>query len=570
MFGERYFATRERLAEVMRGISALAAETSTRLADKPSLAETERALRAPCLFLVCGEVNAGKSSLVNALFGHDLCRTSNLPETDRVLFYQHGPSAREVAVTPVLEERFRPAPFLRNFSVIDTPGTNSAVAEHREIAARFLPAADIILVVFPVTNPWEAATWNFISEIPAAAADRMVLVVQKSDQREPADLAVIRGHMSDLAMKRLGRVPPIFTVSSKLARDARLSGADRKKSDPGGFRDLEGHISFHVCESPSRRRALGNWRAQGSEALRVIEDRLEDQTRDLGIQGRFLEAVEREIDDMRERFVARLPIHLTRVAEVFQSEAVWVSGKLKRRLGVIPSFVRLFTGDRTGPAMEAMFMERLLATVEAVAEKDGSEALEFCREHWNPLGERVKSAIGVELGSQQALDEMLGQARTRFVQRLGGAARQGIGNLKVRTQLDRDLRGRNRALKSFTFMTLLLITAGATCGALGVPWVPLILCSLAGLFLCGGIVAAVATRKSITADFQNRLLDTCGGFASALRADYEDALRIVFQDYASSLASVRSHLAREKLSMEPRSRRWQELFLTLKAIEQDL
>jgi hypothetical protein len=220
--------------------------------------------------------------------------------------------------------------------------------------------------------------------------------------------------------------------------------------------------------------------------------------------------------------------------------------------------------------MEAVFIERLQATVEAVAEKDGIEAVEFCREHWKPLGERVKSNVGVELGTRQALDEMLNQARQRFVQRLGSAAREGVGNLKVRNHLDQDLRGRNRALKSFTFMTLVLITAGASCGALGVPWAPAILCGLAGVFLAGGILAAMITRKAITADFKKRLLDTCGGFASTLREDYEEALRIVFQDYATSLSSVRSHLAREKHALEPGKRRWQELFLTLKTIEQDL
>ena len=78
------------------------------------------------------------------------------------------------------------------------------------------------------------------------------------------------------------------------------------------------------------------------------------------------------------------------------------------------------------------------------------------------------------------------------------------------------------------------------------------------------------TRKSITADFQRRLLDTCDGFASTLHSDYEEALRVVFQDYATSLTAVRTHLAREKLAIEPRLRRWQELFLTLKAIEQEL
>jgi len=161
-------------------------------------------------------------------------------------------------------------------------------------------------------------------------------------------------------------------------------------------------------------------------------------------------------------------------------------------------------------------------------------------------------------------------AKNRFVTRLGRAACQGIGNLKVRNQLDKELRRRNIALKSFVSVALVLIIAGACCGALGVPWLPAILCGFALLFFCGGILAAWATRNAISRDFQERLLDTCGAFASTLHSDYEEALRVVFRDYAVSINNVRTHLAHEKLAIKPRLKRWKDLFLTLKAIEQEL
>ncbi len=571
MFGERYFATRERLADVMRGTVELAAETTTDLGDCLPFAALARGLGTPFLFVVCGEVNAGKSTLLNGLFAHDLCRVNNLPETDRVLWYQFGNPSRDVEITPVLEERYRPLGFLRDFNLIDTPGTNSVVEGHQQITARLLPSADLILFVFPVTNPWAASTWNFISELSPESLKQVAFIIQQADQREPIDISVILGHMADLSMKRIGHVPPIFAVSGKIACEAkRATPVIRERLKASGYPELENYISHKVCESPERKSALETWRSQAASALRIVEDNVEDQTHALNTQGRFLDTIEREIDDIRERFVIRLPRHLTGVAEIFETEAVWVSKRLRRRLGVIPSFIRLFTGDRTGPEMEAVFVERLQSAVEAVAEKDGVEVVEFCRNHWNELGERVKEAMAVDLGSSGPLDETLSTAKKRFVLRLGRAARQGIGNLKVRNQLDKELRRRNVALKSFTFMMLLLTTAGATCGALGVPWAPAILCGLAAVFLVGGVLTAWITRRSITAEFQKRLLDTCGGFASTLRSDYEEALRIVFQDYASSLSAVRAHLAHEKIALEPRLKRWQELFLTLKAIEQEL
>jgi len=571
MFGERYLSSRDRLAGVMRGIVSLAEETHTDLTDRLPFEEIRDGLGKPFLFVVCGEVNAGKSSLLNGLFGRDLCKVSPVPETNRVTWHQHGPFAKTSEINAVFEERRRPIDVLRNFHLIDTPGTNSIVKGHEQFTRPFIDDSDLILIVFPISNPWGSATWDYISRLPEDVFSKVIFILQQIDQREPVDTPVILGHIQDLSMKRLGRVPPIFAVSAKLAIEAKKvtpppSGALTRS----GFPALENHIAREICHSKNRRQALENWRAQSAQALRLIEDRIEDQSRNLNIQGRFLEEIEREIDRMRERFVVRLPHHLSEVAQVFQTEAVVVSKHLHRRLGAARSIFRLFVGDRTGQNMEALFVERLQAAVEAVAKTDSSEVAEVCRNHWNHLGERVSQNLGIDLGKVDSIDESLFTAQRRFIQQLGRAARQGISNLKVRNQLDKELRRRNLALKSFTFTTLLLLTAGAVCGICSVPWLPVILCSASAAFFLGGVLIALLTRKTIVAEFQERLLDTCGLFASTLRSDYEEALRIVFQDYTDTLGAVRKHLAKEKSAVEPRLQRWKELFLTLKAIEQEL
>jgi GTPase SAR1 family protein len=571
MFGERYFATRERLTDVMRGIAALAWEAGADVTDQLPLEEMKKGLGNPFLFVVCGEVNAGKSTLINGLFGNDLCRTNILPETHRVTWYRYGDQVHDEEITPVLEERYRPIEFLRDFHLVDTPGTNSVVKGHQQITERFLPVADLILFVFPVTNPWGAATWDFISKLPEGSLDRVAFIIQQSDQREPGDIEVILGHMRDLSMKRIGHVPEIFAVSAKLAREAkRTSPFSRKLFGQSGYAELEEFISRRVCQSKERRALLETWRSQASCALRTVEDSIEKRTKVLDHQDRFLNQIEAEIDAMREQFVNRLSRHLGGVAEVFQTEAVWVSKILWHKLGVIRSVGRLFAGDQTGQTMESLFIERLQAAIESVAEADGAEVVEACQKHWLELADRVKDAIGVELRGPEPIEERLALIRQRFTTRLGRVARTGIGNLKVRNQLEKTLRRRNVALKSFTFTTLALLTAGATCGAFALPWLPWILSGLAFLFAAGGATAAWVTRAQIVPTFKERLLDTCDVFAGNLRKDYEDAIRAAFQNYGEAMVTVRKHIVSRKLATEPQLRRWQELFLTLKAIEQDL
>ena len=570
-FGERFFATRERISQVVNGIKHLAKDTHTELGDSLSTVAFDNDLGTPFLFVVCGEVNAGKSSLINGLFGRELCKVNILPETDRVIWYRYGAPPRDVTTTPSLEERYRPIEFLRDFNLVDTPGTNSIVKGHQEITERFLPVADLILFVFPVTNPWGAATWNLISRLPPECHARVAFIVQQSDQRGEEDLRIIVQHMADLSTKRIGVVPKIFPVSGKMAFEAKRAGSFGEKDYlKSGFPALEGFISRRVCDSAERRAALQTWRTHASTALRRIEDRIEDQTRILGDQHHFLESLEGEIDSMRERLVSRLPKHLAGVAEVFETEAVWVSDSLGRTLGLLRSLFRVFVGDRTGSETESLFIDRLRGAVEDVAESDGRDVVTACRAHWEQLGMRVKESIGAEIEDAAQVDEKLEQARLRFVNRIGRAAHQAIGNLHVRKDLERELRRRNLALKSFTATTLLFLIFGAVCGIFGYPWLPLVSCGIALAFALGGVFVAITTRFKITRDFRKSLLDTCGTFAETLRTDYENALRIFFQDYTTCLNPIRKHLSREKLAVEPKLERWHDLFLTLKSIEQDI
>jgi GTPase SAR1 family protein len=569
--GERYFASRERISQLVNGIAELASATGTPLGESLSQAAFKKELGAPFLFVVCGEVNSGKSSLINGLIGHDLCEVSSLPETEKVIRYSYGATAREVEVSPLFEECLRPIEFLRDFNLVDTPGTNSTVKGFQETTDHFILLADLILFVFPVTNPWGASTWNVISSLPAECHPRIAFIIQQADQRDEKDIRITTEHMADLSTKRIGFVPRIFAVSGKKAFEAKSAGEITGKDYlESGFPELEEFISIDICDSPERHAFLKAWRKRSSAALRAIEDRIDEISGTLGDQNNFLGSLEDEIDAMREQLVSRLPSHLAGVAEVFQSEAVWVTRTLRKSLGPLRSVFRIFAGDRTGSQTEALFIERLRTAVEEVAESDGADIVTACRSHWDELGERVWDAIGVGLDEQEPIDERLGQARSRFVQRIGRAAHEAIGNLQVRKELEIDLRRRNIALRSFTATTLIFLIAGATCGILTIPWLPLLFCSLAALFAMGGAFIAFLTRRRIAREFQFSLLDTCGAFADALRADYEEALRIFFQDYTTGLNSIRQHLAREKLVTEPKRSRWHKLFLIMTSIQQDL
>jgi uncharacterized membrane protein len=571
MFGERYFATRERLGEVVNGILSIAKATGVDTAHRMSQDVLDQGLATPFLFVVCGEVNAGKSTLLNSLFGQQICKVNILPETDRVIWYKYGPERKDVSVTDVLLEHYVPIEFLKDFNLVDTPGTNSIEKTHQGISERFMPVADLLLFVFPVSNPWGAATWDFLCRQPDEILDRVVFILQQADQREPEDIPVILDHLRDLAMKRIGRIPPVFAVSGKMAFEAKLSlPFSESKRRNSGIIEIEDFISKSVCDSPSRKKMLHSLHRAASRVMQDVEDRIEDHARIIERDGRFLEEMEREIDAMRVQVIRRNSQSLGGTGEAFQLEAREVAKILKNRMGIGKSITRLITGEDTAQLMEGLIQDRLRGSVEDVSSQDFAELIRLCCDHWEALRSKVKNAMGIEIETVAEIEQRLIASQGRFVKRMGRESSQGIGNLRVRVVLDIALRQRNAMLKGFLIVGLLMMIGAGVCGALSVPLAPWILLGLSAMSILILFFLTMQSGKEIVSEYRERLLNSGDTFVSALRGQYEEGLRLFFQDYALGLEAVRKHLAKQKQQLAPRLERWNGLFLGLKAIEQEL
>jgi GTPase SAR1 family protein len=566
-FGERFFSNRDRVAQVWEKVIELANSSGIHL-DEMSLEETHKdSLEHPFVFTVIGEVNCGKSSLINSLFNHALCPFSTLPETSEIIRYRYGTKEANQPAAEITDI-FHGYDFLRDFHIIDTPGTNVLDSEKQDQIRALFSKSDLIFVTFLASNPWGAATWNLISNLSQHEYERMVFIIQQTDKQEDVDIPIILNHISDLSIKRIGLIPETIPVSAKLAAEAKSdTSPNQALHEKSGFKKLEGYIANFINNRTTRAHAVKKWHDFALKVVSSIEQKIEKLKRLHSKQNDFLGSLEDEIDKMRESLVSRLPRHLKEVAEVFETEAFHVTRQLKKWLGIRRSLVNVFTGDETGAQIESVFIDRLRIAVEAVAENDAQDVVVACLNHWQELGIRVRKEIGPSIDQSVPIEDALEQAKQRFMQRIGSTAHQAIGSLHVRKDLERELRTRLTALKSFTASTLIFLSLGAITGILEIPLLPWILCSIAGAFFLVGSVIALMTGSRISNDFKLSLLNTCGQFADTLRYDYEDALRLFFQEYTSCLNAIRKHLAEEKQSIEPMAERRQKLLIELKSIE---
>ena len=95
--------------------------------------------------VIVGEFNAGKSSLINTLFGEKLRTEGPIPVDDVISILRYGQEASTKRLSDYVVEQFYPVELLRNITLVDTPGTNSIVQRHQEITEDYIPRADLVL-----------------------------------------------------------------------------------------------------------------------------------------------------------------------------------------------------------------------------------------------------------------------------------------------------------------------------------------------------------------------------------------------------------------------------------------
>ncbi|MFN7120129.1 MAG: dynamin family protein, partial [Saprospiraceae bacterium] len=182
-----------------------------------TVSDLRNRINEPFMFVIVGEVKAGKSSFINALLetGREITKVAPQPMTDVIMQILYGDSEETVVVNPYLKQVFLPVDILKEIAIVDTPGTNTIVEHHQEITESFIPASDLIVFVFEAKNPYRQSAWDFFNFIHADWHKKIIFVLQQKDLMNAEDLAVNLRGVTDYAEKKGVRNPRVFAVSAK-------------------------------------------------------------------------------------------------------------------------------------------------------------------------------------------------------------------------------------------------------------------------------------------------------------------------------------------------------------------
>lgn len=511
MIGADYFELRSRIGMELLALAAALREAG---GDPESAAIVDNliaSLKEPFVFVVVGEVNVGKSTFLNALFGQDFSRTGVIPTTDKILFFKHGEEHQIVPVTPTLDEVHTPVDFLRDFHIVDTPGTNSVENEHQLITERFVPIADLVIFVFSAMNPWGASAWQFLEKVHREWMRHVIFVLQQSDLRSPEEIQVITDYMGQLTRQRFGRDFPLFAVSGKKAILARDAGIDHERIlKDSGFHALQEHISGIVEHHTTRLQKLASTVQLGRQMLEQADGRLASGVSNARHRTAVIQELQTEREMQVDRTLKKVLPALDATERDYHESVLRVAGLASDALTTRRAFQRTPSAEEEvgGPRRESLdhrlFQELQHRTgdrwrqVSLVLEEDVHQFERFMFAHGRGVLFPVDASIPIH-----DYDEEESELRRRFGTHIDSSLRRFVIGLELDENIEPGIERARKTARWVPRLILPMIAATGLCWWLDGPMAAGISAG-AGLLLLGVIYLVTQMRLSSS---RNEILD---------------------------------------------------------------
>lgn len=352
-----------------------------------TISELRNRLHEPFMFVIVGEVKAGKSSFVNALLatGEEITKVAPQPMTDTIQQILYGEERSELMVNDYLKKIILPVDILRDIAIVDTPGTNTIVEHHQEITERFVPASDLIVFVFEAKNPYRQSAWEFFDFIQGDWRKKVIFVLQQKDLMSAEDLAVNMQGVKDYALKKGMTDPHVFAVSAKLEQDGELADS--------GFLDLRKYIQDNITGGQAPALKLANGIATAGNINERITEGLSLRQRQFEADKLFRADIQETLLDQEQKSYKQVDLLLDALIGAYDR----ISTQKSRELEAGLSFTGLLRRSVSSIFTKTPSAQEWLTQLAASLEQELNEALQL----------RLNSGMVDLAGSIQQMAKMI-------------------------------------------------------------------------------------------------------------------------------------------------------------------
>ncbi|GAX59684.1 GTPases [Candidatus Scalindua japonica] len=197
------------------------------------VSEMAAQINEPLYLVIAGEYNSGKSSFVNALCGKRILKDGPTPSTNKITLLTYGEDVSSEEVDDHQCKMTYPLEALKDLTIVDTPGTNSIIAEHQLITEGFIHRSEVVLFVTSADHPFTESERVFLQLLKGKWDRKLLFVLNKIDLKTEEDHNEIITFIEKNFYRLFGYEPKVISMSTKDAFLAKTSGDEEllKKSN---------------------------------------------------------------------------------------------------------------------------------------------------------------------------------------------------------------------------------------------------------------------------------------------------------------------------------------------------
>lgn len=516
----------ERLLAEERGLlsalQVILAQHDASRDDQKVLERSIRQLDELFLLVVAGEFNSGKSTFINALLGTRLLEEGVTPTTTRIHTLSYGDQpASEVDEEGVQRVR-APVELLREVQIVDTPGTNALAREHEAITQRYIPRSDIVLFVTSADRAFTESERAFIEHI-RSWGKKLVFVINKADILRSADeVAAIERFVVDNAQHLLGFSPEVFSLSSRQALEAKLSGTgDGSALLESGFAAVEEYLVATLDQDERVRLKLLNPLGVGLNVAHRYDEAAKGRLDILGADFAALDSIERQLDLYREDLSREFRFRLSDVDKVLHE----LEQRGQQFLDETVRMGRIFDLIKKTRVKEE-FERKVVMDAPAQVELKVSEIIDWMvsteLRQWQTLNQHV-----VERKAHHA-DRLIGsigsfdQDRRQLLDTVGRAAQRTVDSFDSQAEADRLADSVQNAVAGLAVIEVGAISLGAIIAALATTTLVDVTGILAASFVAAmGLFILPARRARAKAELTDKISELRRSLMMTLTEQFE-------------------------------------------------
>ena len=303
---------RLRLDETIKNLHNLTQDIQSKELSS-TVSELRQRINEPYMFVVVGEVKAGKSSFVNALLEteKDICKVAPDPCTDTVQQILYGEEEQIMVMNPHLKKILLPVEILKEIAIVDTPGTNAISEGHQKITEDFIPSSDLIVFVFEAKNPYRQSSWDFFDFIHKDWRKKIIFVLQQSDLLNEADLNTNIEGVRKHAEKKGLLEPQIFAVSAKLEQEG--------KHEASNFAGIREYIKDNITGGRAPLLKLKNNIDTSKTILSRIKEGVNLREKQLEADSKFRLDVKKTLNDQEKKSLYQVDVLIENILGAYEN-----------------------------------------------------------------------------------------------------------------------------------------------------------------------------------------------------------------------------------------------------------